>query len=202
MMKDVALCLLWQNGDEGNPQKALELSAIVPRVYIVDRRERAEGYASLVDPRLHYAPFRQNVSLGTALNRALNLAHEEGRLWLWIFDTVTFISPAQLEFWSLKASIPVALYLTDASQMKPKLLRRPSCGLLVAVSVAHSLGGWDPTLPAQLVFPDFYERFKAAGETAETGIQLQEVKAGRGFDPWETGRSLCTLMQQRFSRKR
>lgn len=202
MRKDVAICLLWQNGDEANPQKALELSAIAPRVYVVDRRPRAEGYASLADPRLHYAPFRQKVSLGTALNRALSLAHEEGRLWLWVLDTATLVAPSELQFWSQKASIPVGLYLTDASQMQPKLLRRPSCGWLVAVSMARSLGGWDPGLPAQLVFADFYTRFKAAGGTAEIGIKVQEAKTLRGLDPWESGRSLWTLLQQRFSRKR
>jgi len=201
-MKEVALCLLWQNGDEANPQRALELSAIVPRVYVVDRRARAESYGSLADPRLHYAPFRQTVSLGTALNRALNLAHEDGCLWLWILDSATLVSPEQLQFWSQKASIPVGLYLADNAQMTPTLLRRPPCGLLVSVSVARSLGAWDPVLPAQLVFADFYARFKAAGWTAETGIQVQQAQSGQGLDLWETGRSLWALAQQRFFRKR
>ncbi|HYX37030.1 MAG TPA: hypothetical protein VE954_28345 [Oligoflexus sp.] len=200
-MKQVAVCLIWQNGDEADLQHVLEFTEVVPRVYVVDRRTRGEAYASLDDPRAHYAPFRQKVSLGTALNRGLSLAYEEGRHWLWIFDGATLVSREQLQVWSQKASAPTELYRPRDAEETPNLLRRPGCGLLVSVPVARSLGGWDPQLPAQLVLADFYARFKAAGWAAENVIEVQYKQSGLGLDPWDTAQSLWILMQRRFFRR-
>ncbi|WP_141733074.1 hypothetical protein [Oligoflexus tunisiensis] len=197
-MQKVALSLLWQDGDQANLDHARAYAQVVPRVFVIDRRSQGEAYASLADPRLHYAPFRQNVSLGTALNRALHLAHEENYSWLWITETRTLISGEQLLHWSQKASSPTRLYRFEDAAETPNLLRRPVCGCLIEVDMARSLGGWDPALPAQLALQDFQQRIQSAGVITEKGIQVQHIGSGLDLAPWETVQSLWTLIRRRF----
>jgi hypothetical protein len=48
------------------------------------------------------------------------------------------------------------------------------------------------------VFSDFYTRFKAAGWTSKSGIEVHDNQLGQALEPWETARSLWILMQRRF----
>jgi hypothetical protein len=197
-MQKVALSLLWQEGDHANLEHARAYASVVPRVYVIDRRSQGEAYASLADPRLHYAPFRQNVTLGTALNRAISLAYEENYAWLWITDARTFIPAEQLLHWSQKASAPIRLYRFENVPETPNLLHRPLCGCLIEVALARSLGGWNPALPAQLTLRDFQQRVQSAGVITEKGIQVQPIGSGLDLAPWETVQSLWTLIRHRF----
>jgi hypothetical protein len=197
-MQKVALGLLWQDGDERIPERAREYSEVVPRVYVVDLRDRGEAYGSLAEPRLHYAPFRQRTSLGCALNRALNLAHEEGIGWLWIVDASTDIPREQLQYWSQKATLTTSLYRPEDASKTLKLFRRPSCGLLVSVAVARSLGGWSPVLPTQLVFADFEERLQAQGGTVEKSLKVEQIRLGAALGPWEISQGVWAWIQRRF----
>jgi hypothetical protein len=185
LMQNVALGLLWQDGDTGILERAREWSASIPRVYIVDLREPGESMASLDDPRLHYAPFRTRTSLGGGLNRALRLAYEEGIHWLWILDGSTDITRDELLHGTRKAEAGRGLYTSEEGSRWLNPLKRPSCALLVSVAVARSLGGWNPILPARQVFADFEERLKAQGGTVEKGLKVRQIPSrteGRG--PW------------------
>ncbi len=197
-MQKVALGLLWQNGEDGVTKRAQTLSEIVPHVYVVDLRDRGEPYASLADPRLHYAPFRQRTSLGTALNRLLSLAYEDHVTWLWVLDSSTDIRPDELLLWNQNARLSTGLYRSDDASQTLNLFRRPSCGLLVSVAVARSLGGWNPVLPAQLVFADFEERLEAQGCAVEKGLKVQHIRSGASLAPWEVGQGLWAMIQRRF----
>lgn len=177
-MQNVALGLLWQDGDTGILERAREWSDFIPRVYIVDLRESGERMASLDDPRLHYAPFRVRTSLGQGLNRALRLAYEEDISWLWILDGRTDITREELLHWTQKAEAGRGLYRSEDGSSWLNPLKRPSCALLVSVAVARSLDGWNPVLPARQVFADFEERLKAQGGTVEKGLKVRQIPSG------------------------
>jgi hypothetical protein len=181
LMQKMALSLLWQDGDEKILERARGWSELVPRVYVVDLRTQGEAYATLAEARLHYAPFRQKTTLGCALNRSLRLAYEEGIAWLWILDGATDISREELLIWSQKAIPSTALYRSEAITGAQRLFRRTPCGLLVSVAMARSLGGWNPVLPAQLVFADFEQRLLAQGGTVEKGIKFEDIRSDVGF---------------------
>lgn len=193
-MQNVALGLLWQDGDTGILERAREWSASVPRVYIVDLRESGERTASLDDPRLHYAPFRTKTSLGLGLNRALCLAYEEGINWLWILDGSSDIPRDELLQWTRKAEAGRGLYTSAEGSSRLNPLKRPSCALLVSVAVARSLGGWNPVLPARQVFADFEERLKAQGGTVEKGLKVRRIPSGT------ESRGLWAFVQRHFFR--
>lgn len=183
-MQNVALGFLWQDGDTGVTERAREWSAAIDRVYIVDLRASGEPFASLDDPRLHYAPFREQTSLGRGLNRALHLAYEDGRAWLWILDGRTDITRDELLLWTRQAEPGIGLYRSEGAFGTLNLFSRPSCALLVSVAMARSLGGWNPVLPARQVFADFEERLKAQGGTVEKGLKVRQIRSegeGPGF---------------------
>jgi hypothetical protein len=198
LMQKVAIGLLWQDGDERIPELARDYSTIIPRVFVVDRRASGEAYAAFESARLHYAPFRQKVSLGTALNRALALAHEEGIPWLWILEAGASLSPDALREWSEKASAPSGLHVPTKGAKPWRLLQRPACAMLVSVAVARSLGGWDPVLPTQFVLVDFEERLLAAGGSLEKVLPAQTRASGPGLGPGDIGRGLWIRIWRRF----
>lgn len=180
-MQKMALGLLWQDGDENILERARAWSEVVARVYVVDLRTRAEAYGSLAEARLHYAPFRQKTTLGTALNRAACLAYEDGMNWIWILDGSAEIPREELQDWSQKELRSTCLYRSDNVPGTRKLFCRAPCGLLVSVAVTRSLGGWSPVLPAQLVFADFEQRLIAQGGTVEKGIKVDDIRSDTGL---------------------
>jgi hypothetical protein len=198
LMQKTAISLLWQDGDEGIPERARELSEIVPRVFVVDRRASGEAYSAFSSSRLHYAPFRQKLSLGIALNRALCLAYEEGIPWLWILEAGTRLSRDELRECSAKASAPTGLYVSRVESQAWMLFQRPPCALLVSVAVARSLGGWDPVLPTQFVLADFEERLLAAGGVLEKVLSVEQAATARGLSPRDIGRGLWIRIRRRF----
>jgi hypothetical protein len=184
LMQNVALGFLWQDGDTGVMERAREWSDTITPVYIVDLRSVGESFSALDDPRLHYAPFRDKTSLGHGLNRALRLAYEEDRAWLWILDGRTDIARDELLLWTGKATPRTGLYTCDDGVRLLNPLSRPSCALLVSVAVACSLGGWNPGLPARQVLADFEERLKTRGGTVEKGLKVRRIPSkaeGRGL---------------------
>jgi hypothetical protein len=181
LMQNVALGILWQDGDAGIMERARAWSDTIARIYIVDLRESGESMASLDDPRLHYAPFRAKTSIGHGLNRVLRLAYEEGMTWLWILDGRTDMTRDELLLWTRRATTDTGLYCSKDGVRMLNPLSRPSCALLVSVAVARSLDGWNPFLPARQVFTDFEERLKTQGGTLEKGLKVRQI-------PSETGR--------------
>lgn len=176
-MQDVALGFLWQDGDTGITERALEWIATLAPVYIVDLRAVGERFASLKDPRMHYAPFREKTSLGHALNRTLSLAYEDGRAWLWILDGRTDISREEVLHWTQKAESGIGLYRSKKAFGIPNFFSRPSCALLVSVAMARSLGAWNPVLPARQVFADFEVRLKAQGGRIEKRLKVRQIRS-------------------------
>jgi hypothetical protein len=177
LMQDVALGFLWQDGDTGITERAHEWSAVLAPVYIVDLRAVGEPFASLDASRLHYAPFREETSLGRGLNRALSLAYEDGRAWLWILDGHTEITRDELLLWTRKAEPGFGLYRSADAFGTLNPFSRPSCAFLVSVAMARSLGGWNPVLPARQVFADFEQRLKAQGGTVEKGLKVRHLRS-------------------------
>ena len=61
LMQNVALGFLWQDGETGVTERALEWSATIAPVYIVDLRAEGERFASLDDPpSMHFGHFKTN----------------------------------------------------------------------------------------------------------------------------------------------
>lgn len=198
-MQTFALALIQRNEPLPDPTLLAALAAVIPRIYLIDGRAEGARFVNSDDSRIHYAPFRQKTTLGTALNRALNLAYEEGKTWLWVLSVPPVIGMDDLQSWSQKASPNMSLYLGDSGSQS--LLRRLPCVNLVAVATARKLGGWDTALPAPLVFADFVERLQNQGYPWQKGYLIPADVKGHGLDVLDGLQSMLILMRKRFLQK-